>query len=58
MSAEEKSSHWLSFVLLLTLCAPKILRTNDGLLLAVDAEPLQQHRGDGGDAQELVARLL
>ena len=29
MSAEEKSSHWLSFVLLLALCAPKILGTND-----------------------------
>ena len=28
------------------------------LLPAVDDEPLQQHRGDGGDAQELVARWL
>ena len=28
------------------------------LLPAVDDEPLQQHPGDGGDAQELVARSL
>ena len=28
------------------------------LLLAVDDEPLQQRHGDGGDAQELVARWL
>ena len=27
-----------------------------GQLLAFDDEPLQLHRGDGGDAQELVAR--
>ena len=45
---EEPAEHWW----------PPEQGKPDGLLLAVDGEPLQQHRGDGGDAQELVARLL
>ena len=45
---EEPAEHWW----------PPEQGKPDGLLLAVDGEPLQQHRGDGGDAQEMVARLL
>ena len=45
---EEPAEHWW----------PPEQGKPDGLLLAVDGEPLQQHRGDGGDAQEMVAKLL
>ena len=45
---EEPAEHWW----------PPEQGQPDGLLLTVDGKPLQHHRSDGGDAQEMVARLL